>query len=319
MKELATNQIVLKKKKKNSFTYLLKEDFKKHKSIYFMILPVVLYYIIFHYGPMGGIIIAFKDYRPGRGIIGSEWVGLKHFIDFLTSYNFWRLFKNTLVINFSTLIWGFPAPIILALLLNELRIEKFKKTVQTITYMPHFISIVVIAGIIKQLVAYDGIFNDLIVFFGGERFNLLNRSELFVPIYVISEIWQHVGWSTIIYLAALSGISPDLYEAAEIDGANRWQKLWAVTIPGIAPTISILLIMRIGRMMTLGWEKIVLLYNPAIYETADVISTFVYRKGILEADFSYSAAVGVFNSVINLSLLLIANKAGKKLNGTGLW
>lgn len=305
-------------KEKNVLKLLVK-DYKKHKAIYFMLIPVLLYYLIFHYAPMAGLVIAFKNYRPGLGIWGSDWVGFDNFIKFLKNYNFWRVFRNTITINFSTLIWGFPAPILLALFINELKGMRFKKLVQTITYMPHFISIVVIAGIIKDLVGRDGVINDILVFFGAQRGDLLMRSELFTSIYVTSDIWQHVGWGTIIYLAALSGISQELYEAAEMDGAGRWRRMLHVTLPGLTPTIAILLIMRVGNMMLLGWEKIVLLYNPAIFEKADVISTLVYRSGIVQANFSYATAVGLFNSVINFSLLLIANKTSRKLNGTGLW
>lgn len=284
-----------------------------------MLIPVLLYYIIFQYGPMLGIVIGFKDYRPGLGIFGSKWVGFEYFQHFLSSRYFWRLVKNTLTINFYLLLFGFPAPIILALLLNEVKHKAFKKTVQTITYMPHFISLVVVSGIIVDLVATDGVINDILAFFGFQRQNLLTISGLFRPIFVTSDIWQHIGWGTIIYLAALSGISPSLYEAAKIDGANRFKQIIHVTLPGIAPTITILLIMRIGKMMLVGWEKIILLYNPVIYETADVISSFVYRKGLLEFDFSYSTAVGLFNSVINFGLLIAANKIGKKISGSGLW
>lgn len=318
MDQMMTSSPMKKKKKLNVFQKIVM-DVKKHKAIYIMILPVLLYYIVFKYGPMFGMVIAFKDFRPGRGIWGSEWVGLQHFRDFLSSYYFWRLVKNTLTINLYNLVLGFPAPIILALLLNEVKNNKFKKTVQTITYMPHFVSLVVIAGIIVDLVATDGIITDFMVFLGFDRQNLLTNASAFIPIYISSDIWQHIGWGTIIYLAALSGIDSSLYEAAKIDGANRLKQVIHVTLPGILPTISILLIMRIGRMMLVGWEKIILLYNPAIYESADVISSFVYRKGLLEADFSYSAAVGIFNSLINFGLLIAANKIGKKLNGSGLW
>lgn len=224
-----------------------------------------------------------------------------------------------MTISFSSLLFGFPAPLLLAILLNELRQKKFKKVVQTVTYMPHFISTVVMAGIVVDMVATDGVINNIITFFGGEAKNLLNVGSFFAPIYVVSGIWQNIGWGTIIYLAALSNISVDLYEAADIDGAGRLKKILNVTIPGITPTIVTLLIMRIGRIMSVGWEKIVLLYNPAIFDRADVISSFVYRNGLLNANYSYSAAVGLFNSVINVLLLVIANNVSKKLNETSLW
>ena len=265
------------------------------------------------------MLIAFKDYRPARGILGSAWVGLEHFRTFVSSYYFWDLLRNTVTISFSSLLFGFPAPLLLAILLNELRQKKFKKVVQTVTYMPHFISTVVMAGIVVDMVATDGVINNIITFFGGEAKNLLNVGSFFAPIYVVSGIWQNIGWGTIIYLAALSNISVDLYEAADIDGAGRLKKILNVTIPGITPTIVTLLIMRIGRIMSVGWEKIVLLYNPAIFDRADVISSFVYRNGLLNANYSYSAAVGLFNSVINVLLLVIANNVSKKLNETSLW
>ena len=306
-------------KKKGSLASKLVKDYKRHKIIYWLLVPVLLYYFIFHYLPMGGLLIAFKDYRPARGILGSAWVGLEHFRTFVSSYYFWDLLRNTVTISFSSLLFGFPAPLLLAILLNELRQKKFKKVVQTVTYMPHFISTVVMAGIVVDMVATDGVINNIITFFGGEAKNLLNVGSFFAPIYVVSGIWQNIGWGPIIYLAALSNISVDLYEAADIDGAGRLKKILNVTIPGITPTIVTLLIMRIGRIMSVGWEKIVLLYNPAIFDRADVISSFVYRNGLLNANYSYSAAVGLFNSVINVLLLVIANNVSKKLNETSLW
>ncbi|NMB95257.1 MAG: sugar ABC transporter permease [Clostridiaceae bacterium] len=304
---------------KKSLKSIIVKDFKKNRMIYLMALPVLAYYVIFHYGPMYGVIIAFKDFTPAKKILGSPWVGFQWFRDFFSSYYFERLLRNTLLINILSLIFSFPAPIILALLLNELRNEKFKKTVQTISYLPHFISLVVICGMIVNFTSRNGIINDVIALFGGERTTMLLRPELFRPIYIISGIWQGVGWGSIIYLAALSGIDIELYQAAIIDGANRWKQVWHVTLPGILPTIVILLIMRVGSLMSVGYEKIILLYNSSIYETADVISTFVYRKGLLEANYSYSSAVGLFNSVINFILLIIANWFSRKVNETSLW
>ncbi|HHV95895.1 MAG TPA: sugar ABC transporter permease [Clostridiaceae bacterium] len=304
---------------KNNLRHVIVKDFKKNKMIYLLAVPVLAYYIIFHYGPMYGVIIAFKNFTPARGILGSPWVGFRWFQEFFSSYYFGRLLRNTLLINIYSLIFSFPAPIFLALLLNELRNQKFKKVVQTISYLPHFISLVVICGMIVNFTARDGILNDIIAFFGGERTTMLLRPELFRTIYVASGIWQGVGWGSIIYLAALAGIDIELYQAAVIDGANRWHQVWHVTLPGILPTIVILLIMRIGSLMSVGYEKIILLYNSSIYETADVISTFVYRKGLLEANYSYSSAVGLFNSVINFLLLIIANWISRKVNETSLW
>lgn len=302
-----------------SFWARLKKDLKVNKSVYVMFLPVLAYYIIFHYKPMYGAIIAFKDYTPIKGILGSEWIGFKNFIDFFSSFYFGRVLRNTLVISFSTLIFGFPAPIILALLINELKSKLFSRTVQTVTYMPHFISMVVIAGIIRTFTMDTGIINDIIAFFGGERVTLLSQPQMFVPVYVLSGIWQEVGWGSIIYLAAMAGIDQELYEAAKIDGAGRWKQTIHVTLPCLAPTIIILLILRMGSLLNVGFEKIILLYSPATYETADVISSFVYRKGLQEFNWSFSSAVGLFNQVINFALLISANWISKRVNESSLW
>ena len=317
--KIAEETMSVEQNYKKSFSIRFKQDMRQNWTLYMLIIPVLLYYFIFHYRPMVGAIIAFKNYIPKKGIFGSDWVGFKHFISFFQSHYFFRVFKNTVVINVSTLIFGFPAPIILALLINEIKRQRFKKTVQTITYLPHFISLVVVAGLIKDFTADYGIINDLIAFFGGERQALLNSPSLFVPIYVLSDIWQGVGWGSIIYLAALAAIDQELYEAAEIDGAGRWRQTLAITLPSILPTIVILLILRMGSIFNVGYEKIILLYNPLIYETADVISSFVYRRGLLEANYSFSTAVGLFNSVLNFSMLLIANSISRKVNETSLW
>lgn len=294
-------------------------EIKKHKFIYLMFLPIAIYYIIFMYVPMFGNIIVFQDFKIQRGIFYSEFVGFKHFSNFLNDVYFWRLLKNTLVINVMSLVLEFPMPIILALLLNEVRCKPFKKAVQTITYMPHFISVVIICGMIKNFVATDGVINSIITSLGGKSINFLTEPKYFPWVYVISGIWQNIGWSSIIYLSALSSIDQELYEAAAIDGAGRWKQTIHITLPGILPTISILLIMRIGSLLSVGYEKILLLYNDAIYETADIISTYVYRQGILEANYSYSGAVGLFNSVINLILLFASNTISKKVSGSGLF
>lgn len=324
VRKAGVSMIREKKRKKagqkgGGFLHKIVMDYKKHTIIYWMLVPVILYYILFHYVPMGGLIIAFKDYRPARGILNSSWVGLEHFRTFFSSYYFWSLLRNTLTISISSLVFGFPTPIILAILINELRQKRFKKMVQTVTYMPHFISTVVIAGLVVDMVSTDGVITNILAFFGMKPHNLLTVGRLFAPIYVLSDIWQNIGWGTIIYLAALTTISMELYEAAEIDGAGRFRKIINVTLPGITPTIVTLLIMRVGAIMTVGWEKIVLLYNPAIFDQADVISSFVYRNGLLNANYSYSAAVGLFNSIINAILLFLANFVSKKLNETSLW
>ena len=284
-----------------------------------LVLPVVLYYVIFHYVPMYGATIAFKAFTPSKGILGSPWIGFDYFIDFFTSQSFFRVLKNTLVINGANLIFGFPAPIIFAILLNEIKRDKFKRCVQTITYMPHFISLVVICGIIKDFTTEKGIITDVLSWFGMQKVNMLDVAEYFVPIYVISAIWQELGWNSIIYIAAIAAIDPTLYEAAEIDGAGRWRKMWHITLSGIMPTIVVLLVLKVGAMMTVGFEKIILLYQPLIYETSDVISTYVYRKGLLELNWGYSSAVGLFNSVINCILLVSANQITRKINGSALW
>lgn len=301
------------------FPGFLVRDLKKYKHIYIMAIPVLAYYILFHYMPMYGAQIAFKDFSPGKGILGSTWVGFKHFLSFFSGIYFYRVLINTVLINFYSLLFGFPAPIILALLLNELRNNTYKRFVQTVSYLPHFISVMVICGMIIDYTSRDGVVNDIIAMLGGNRESLLLKPELFKMIYVSTDIWQQVGWGSIIYLAALTGIDPQQYEAAILDGAGRWKQLWNVTLPGIAPTIVILLILRIGQMMNVGFEKIILLYNPSTYQTADVISSFVYRKGLLEFSYSYSSAVGLFNSVINFALLVSANWVSKKLNENSLW
>lgn len=297
----------------------IKKDFAKRKLVYLMILPIVTYYIVFHYWPMYGAVIAFKNFNPSKGILGSDWIGFKHFADFFRSYYFFRLIRNTLLLNVYNILFGFTASLVLALLLNELRNQLYKRFVQTITYFPHFISVMVISGLLVDFLSKDGVINDLVVFLGGERTPFLLRPEWFRTIYIGSEIWQDIGWGSIIFLAALTGIDPQQYEAAKMDGAGRFKQMWHVTLPGIAPILMILLILKIGQMMNLGYEKIILLYNPNTYETADVISTFVYRKGLLEMNYSYSSAVGLFNSAVNVTLLIVANKLSKTAKQASLW
>lgn len=295
------------------------KDIRMHKGAYLIVLPVVVFYILFHYKPMYGLIIAFKNYSPAKGITDSSWAGFKHFEDFLTNPYFWRLMRNTLTISLSNLIFSFPAPIILALLLNEIKNKAFLRGSQMIMYIPHFISLVVICGMIINFTDLDGIINDLFSVFGVERKAYLNYPQYFVPIYVISDIWQGIGWNSIIYMAALTGIDTSLYEAATIDGAGRWKQTLHVTIPGILPTIIIMLLMRIGNLLSVGYEKVILLYNPLTYETADIISTYVYRKGLLEQNYSFSTAVGLFNSIISFILLIGANTLSKRCGEGSLW
>ena len=306
------------KKSKNPFVLLIR-DIKKQPAMYLMILPVVIYYILFHYKPMYGLLMAFQDYSPRLGISGSEWVGFRHFKTFFNDIYFFNVLKNTLVISFSSLIFGFPMPIIFALLLNEVRSKFYAKTIQTVSYMPYFISLVVICGMIKAFTADDGLITQLLLKIGIDTGTMLAKSKYFVPIYVISGIWQGTGWDAIIYLAAISAIDQQLYEAAKIDGAGKVKQLIHVTIPSILPTIVILLIMRIGSLMSVGTDKILLLYNDGILETADTIGTYIYRKGLLDFNWSYSAAVGMFNSVINVILLVTANAVSRKLTESSLW
>ncbi|MCR8633029.1 ABC transporter permease [Paenibacillus radicis (ex Xue et al. 2023)] len=306
-------------RRKDSFIIRLLRDLSKNKIIYFMALPVIAYYLIFDYGPMYGASIAFKDFSAIKGISGSPWVGFQNFSDFFKDVYFVRIFRNTLLLSLYNIIFGFPAPIILALLLNEVRKQIFKRFVQSVTYLPHFISVMVLCGLIVDFTSRNGIINDLLAFMGMERVTMLLKPELFRSIYVGSNIWQELGWGSIIYLAALAGIDQDLYEAATIDGAGRFKQMLHVTLPGIMPTIIILFILKMGSMMNVGFDKIFLLYNPITYETSDVISTYVYRKGILEANYSFSAAVGLFNSVINFVLLVATNQFSKKVNETSLW
>lgn len=296
-----------------------KQSFKRNREIYFMLIPIILYYAIFKYGPMAGNIIAFQNFRVTRGIWESDFVGLKHFISFFNDVYFLRVLKNTLFLSLCNLAFSFPMAIIFALLLNEVKNLRFKKLVQTITYMPHFISTVVICSMIISYVSPNGLFNYVITGLGFEKVGFLTDPKYFRGVYTVSHIWQNLGWSSIIYISALSGIDTELYEAAAVDGAGRWKQTIHITIPGIMPTICIMLIMQIGSMLSVGYEKILLLYSPIIYETADVISTYVYRKGILGAEYSFSSAVGMFNSVINFLLLVCANTFSKKVQGSGLF
>ncbi len=295
-------------------------DIVHSPGLYIMLLPVLAFYILFCYKPMYGALIAFMDFQPGVPIFQNSWVGFSNFVDFFQDRSFFRVIKNTLVISISSIISGFPVPIILALLINELRSRLYSRLVQTVSYLPHFISLVVICGLIRDFTGGNGIVTRFIQILGSDiGTSLLMKPSYFVPVYVISGIWQEAGYGSIIYLAALTGISHELYEAATIDGASRWKQTIHITLPGILPTIVIMLILRMGNMMNVGFEKIILLYNPQIYETADVISSFVYRKGLQEFNFSFSTAVGLFNSAINFAILLAANSISKRVNETSLW
>lgn len=291
----------------------------QYKQVYILLLPTLLIYLIFQYAPMFGLAIAFQKYSVTKGIFGSPFVGLENFKNFLTNYKFWELMRNTLSINIYGFIFGFPTPILFALLLNEMKQRHCRKLIQTVTYMPHFISTVVVSSMILSFVASDGVINHLRIALGGEAVSFMTEPKYFYFIYIASDIWQNVGWSSIIYIAALSSVDQEQYEAAAIDGAGRFKQMLHITLPGIAPTIITMMILRIGQLLTVGYEKIILLYNPSIYQTADVISTYVYRRGLLEGDYSYSAAVGMFNSVFNFLFLIASNTISRKVSGSGLW
>ncbi|RJE87635.1 sugar ABC transporter permease [Paenibacillus sp. 1011MAR3C5] len=293
---------------------------KRDRQLLVLFIPCIVFYLLFRYGPLYGLIIAFKDYSVFQGIMGSDWVGLKHFVKFFTSDDFYLLFKNTLLLGFYSLIFGFPFPIILAILLNEVRVKWFKKSVQTFTYLPAFLSVVIISSmIIDFLSPGSGIINQFIAWIGLEKIYFLILPEWFRTVYVVSDIWSTAGYEAIIYLAAISGISPTLYEAARVDGSSRLRSIWHITIPGILPTVLVMFILKTGSMIRVGYEKVLLLYTPTTYEVADVFSTYVYRKGLLETNYSYAAAVGMFEALIAMIMLLSANFISRKLGGRGLW
>lgn len=302
-----------------TFIQKIKRDFLKNKMLYLILLPVIIYYIIFSYLPMYGVVIAFQDYKPRMGIPGSHWVGLEHFMEFFKGAFFGRTFRNTLLLSVYSLIFGFPIPIIFAILLNEIRTAWFKKVVQTITYLPHFITMVVICSLVILFTDANGFITQIVNLLTGHSGSLIGDNSFFRTIYVSSGIWQGFGWGSIIYLAAISGINSELYEAAIIDGAGKLGRIIHVTIPGIMPTVVIMLILQIGSMMDVGWEKAFLLQSPLTYKTSDIISTYVYRKGFEDMNFSFSTAVGLFNSIINIFLLTTANRISKKVSSNSLW
>jgi len=307
-----------KNRKKGSGKNTLKKVYKS-RYLYLLFALPFLYFIVFKYGAMFWLSIAFFDYNAFLGFAGSKFVGLKYFVQFITDPYFWNILKNTVVLNLWMLALYFPAPIILALLINELKNKWFKKTVQTISYMPYFLSTVVVCGFITTILSNDGLVNQILSTLGLEKIQFLMQPGWFRPIYVISEIWQQCGWGSIVYLAALAGVDSQLYEAASIDGANKWKQLLHVSLPGIAPVISIQLLLTIGKLLTVGYEKILLLYTGATYETADVISTYVYRRGLMEANYSYGSAVSIFQAVLAFILVVSSNKVAKKIGQTSLW
>lgn len=305
---------------KKSFKQRFMKAFKRDFHLYLLCIPALLFIFVFEYGPMYGVQIAFRNFSPGKGIWGSDWVGFEHFIRFFKSPQFKTILSNTLGISIYSLLAGFPFPIILAILVNQVKNTKFKKTVQMVVYAPHFISVVVLCGMITVFLnPSTGIVNNVLQSLGLEQIFFLAESSMFSDIFVWSDIWQNTGWGMIIYLAALSSISPELYEAAKIDGANKFQLIRHIEIPGILPTIVILFILRTGSFMNVGFQKAFLLQNTLNLEKSEIISTYVYKIGLQQAQFSYSTAIGLFNTVVNIILLVIVNNISKKVNNTSLW
>lgn len=295
-------------------------DIKNNKALLLMSIPGIILVLLFAYYPMAGIVIAFQDYSLFQGIGGSEWVGFENFTRFFADPYFFRLLKNTFLLGFYNLLWSFPAPIILALLLNEVKNEKFKRITQTISYMPYFVSVVIIVGLMRTLFATNGgVINTIIQFFGGNSISFFNQPEYFRSLYIGSGIWQGIGYGSIIYLAAITGIDQELYEAAKVDGASRLRCVFSITIPCIIPTIAVLFTMNLGGIINVGFEKVLLMYSPATYNVADVISTYVYRKGMLGQDFGFASAVGLFNSIISVTMLIGANWFSKRVFEESLW
>lgn len=311
----------LKANKKNAYKKeTLWQHIMKHKWMYIFLIPGVLYYLVFHYAPMYGIIIAFKDFNIYKGIMGSQWVGLEHFERLFKSSEFYTILRNSLVINVYKLVFGFPAPIIMALLLNEVRNVFFKRTIQTVIYLPHFISWVVVSGLVVSFLSpSSGVVNLILKNMGFEPIFFLAKKEYFRGILVASGIWKEMGWGTVVYLAALTGVDPQLYEAARVDGASRWKQTLHITLPGISTTIVVLLLLRLGNILDNGFEQVFMLYNPAVYEVGDVFETYVYRMGLVDARFDFSTAVGLFKSVIGATLLLSTNYLSKKITDKGLY
>ncbi len=301
--------------------YRLKADLRRNKYVYLMMIPVLVYYIMFKYMPMSNMVIAFQDFKIRKGITGSEWVGLQNFIDFFQMRDCWRLVRNTLMLNVWSILFAFPAPIIFALMLNEVNHKFAKKTMQTISYMPHFISMVVLCGLVRNFCSSGGVINAVISIFNPEwvPVNLLGYPEYYRTIHIVSGIWQNVGWDSIIYLATLSGIDPQLYEAAYIDGASKLRRIWHITLPGLVPIMVVKFIMRLGNILDVAGEKILLLYNPLTYETADTISTYMYRYGLLDRNYAMGAAVGVVNSVLSIVILVSVNKFFRRFTEESLW
>lgn len=310
-------------KRRSGVSLVPKRSFWKNayqsRYLYLMIALPVVYFIIFKYIPMAGISIAFQDYKIYKGFLGSKWVGLKHFQKYLTSPDFWVLVRNTVQLSFWNIVICFPVPILFALFINEIEGKRFKSLVQNISYIPHFISVVVVVSILTLFVSKTGPINDLIASLGGERRSFMMEKEWFRPLYILTELWKDTGWNAIIYLAALAGVDVQLYESARIDGANQFEQLLHITLPGIMNTIVVMFILRMGSVLNIAFEKVLLMQNPVTYDTSDVISTFVYRRGLSGMQFSYASAVELFSSVINLVLLFITNTISRRFGETSLW
>lgn len=311
--QIAAHWLTQKKK-------LISKVWKRDKQLFLMFMPIFAYFIIFNYIPITGAIIAFKEFTPGTGIYGGEWVGLKWIIQFFHSAFAYRLIRNTVLIAFYSILFGFPIPIIFAVCITEINNNKFRRLVQTASYLPHFISTVVLVGMVKSFLAVnDGVINNMLYALGFERINFMMDRRWFRTIYISSGIWQGFGYSSIIYIAAILNIDPSLYESAKIDGITKFKEVWYITLPSILPTVIVLFILRLGRIMSVGFEKVYLMYNPLTYETADVISTYIYRRGIELSNYSFSAAVGLFNSVINFAFVFCSNKLSRKITNMSLW
>lgn len=295
-------------------------SYLKNKYLVLLFVPAVLYYIVFHYVPIYGILIAFKEYKFSLGIWGSKWVGFQHFKDLFALGSFWEVFRNTILISTYKLVFGFPAPIILALLLNEVRLHFFKRLVQTISYLPHFLSWVVISGLFVQFLSPSiGPINIMLQSIGITPIYFLADVDWFRSVLVATDIWKDIGWGTIVYLAALSSINPELYEASTVDGANRFQNIFYITLPSMAPIITIMLIFAIGRLVNDDFDQVFNMYNPAVYSVGDVLSTYTYRKGLVGMEYSFATAVGLFKNIIAFTLIFIANAIAKRINDYGLW
>lgn len=318
---------IVRKKEKQPFGKRIRlwgkrllKNIKRDKALLLIILPVVLHYLVFVYYPMYGNIIAFKKYSAVKGIMGSEWVGLRYFKQFFNSPYFTRVLRNTLLISVYSILWGFPIPILFALMTNDLKHGVYKRVVQAVSYIPYFISTVIICGMLVNFLSpSSGIVNSVIQALGGEPINFLMEPKWFRTVFIASGIWQGFGWSAIVYLAALTGVSQELYEAARVDGASKLQQVIHVSIPCILPTVIVTFIMQIGTLMSVGYEKIILLYNPVTLDVADVISSYTYRTGLVEGNYSFGSAVGLFNSAINLILVIFANRLSRKISEVSLW